>query len=357
METSLFDYELPESLIAQVPAPRRDDSRLMVVERATQAVTHCHFKDLPNWLPAETALFFNDAAVFKARLRGTRLTGGAVECLLLTPGPRPNQFWCLLKPGKRLPPGTGFTLNDGTSAEVIQKRTDGQYLVQFATERAITAMADQIGEIPLPPYIERQRQVQPKLRDLDNQRYQTVYADPKRLVAAAAPTAGLHFTPEILQQIESQKIPRHTITLHIGLGTFQPIQSATLEEHTIHREFYEIPETTQHALKNAEPGKRVAVGTTTLRAIEDFFKKTGSTLTAGDFVAEADIFLYPPAQFAGTDGLITNFHLPRSTLVCLVASFLTPGSQTGISWLKELYSIAIEQQYRFYSYGDAMLIL
>lgn len=360
MDTQCFDYELPAALIAQVPAPHRDASKLMVIDRHTQAVTHCQFKDIVDFLPPDTALFRNNAAVLKARLRGTRASGGAVECLLLSPGKDGHEFWCLLKPGKRLPPGAAFTLNNGVTATVLDKNDAGQFLVRFNSPVAVTHLADAIGEIPLPPYIERQRDAQPELRAMDQERYQTVYADPTKKVAAAAPTAGLHFTPEIFQQLDQRAIPQYEITLHIGLGTFQPIQTETIEEHRIHRELYELPSATQIALKQTNPGTRLAVGTTSLRAIEDYLRKSPDHAAPDNpapYVGEADIFIYPPAQFRGVDALLTNFHLPRSTLVCLVAAFLTPNDKSGIDWLKKLYSIAIDRQYRFYSYGDAMLIL
>lgn len=361
METHLFDYDLPESLIAQVPAPKRDASKLMVVDRKTQKVQHLHFRDICDVLPQDAVLFRNNATVLKARLRGTRDTGGAVECLLLNPGKTASEFWCLLKPGKRLPPGSSFSLSNGTRAHVIDKNTTGEYLIGIDSEKSLTDVAKEIGEMPLPPYIERSRETDPELRELDNERYQTVYAHPAKTVAAAAPTAGLHFTPEVLEKLKTQGIEQHDVTLHVGLSTFQPIKSDTIEEHTIHRELYEIPPTTQIALKKEDPGTRLAVGTTTLRSIEDFFKKTKDATNEPShqktFISEANIFIYPPAQFAGVDALITNFHLPRSTLVCLVSGFLSPHDQEGIAWLKELYALAIDKQYRFYSYGDAMLIL
>jgi len=361
METSLFDYDLPESLIAPVPALQRDASKLMVVNRQTQSVTHCQFRDILDHLPADTALFRNNATVLKARLRGTRASGGSVECLLLSPGKDGHEFWCLLKPGKRLSPGTSFQLTNGVPAHVLGKVASGQFLVRFDSSTPVVQMADTIGEVPLPPYIERQRKAHPELRKMDDERYQTIYADPSKKVAAAAPTAGLHFTPEILDQLQQRNIPQHEITLHIGLDTFQPIQTETIEAHTIHRELYELPAATQIALKQPQPGTRMAVGTTSMRAIEDYLRKSPNALShpqsAAPYIAEADIFIYPPAPFAGVDALITNFHLPRSTLLCLVSSFLTPNDTSGITWLKELYALAIEKRYRFYSYGDAMLVL
>lgn len=362
MRTDLFDYELPEALIAHAPADKRDASRLMVVDRKAGTVNHTTFSELPQFLPQNTTLFRNNACVFKARLHGKRTTGGQVECLLLQPGTTPHRFWCLLKPGKKLPPGSTFSKEGHFEATVLEKRESGQYLVEFSGPSGgnVIEIAEKAGELPLPPYIERKRQdLGADLKSLDNTRYQTVYANPDKKVAAAAPTAGLHFTPEMLQNLQKQGVAQHEITLHIGLDTFRPIQADNVEEHIIHREIYEIPPETQSALLSSENKTRLAVGTTSLRAIEDYFRKTAQTplKTGSSFMAEADIFLYPPAPFQGVEALITNFHLPRSTLVCLVSAFLTPEKSEGIKWLKELYQLAIDKQYRFYSYGDAMLIL
>ncbi len=360
MKTDEFDYPLPPELIAQVPAQQRDESRLMVVDRATRQVEHTVFRELPTHVPGKSRFFRNSAAVFKARLRGQRATGGAVECLLLHPDADKHSFWCLLKPGKKLPPGGVFS-GPGYQAEVLDVKPTGERLVRFALESAdnVIELTDRIGEVPLPPYIERTREADPALRQLDEVRYQTVYADTQHKVAAAAPTAGLHFTPELLKKLEGAGASFHDVRLHVGLDTFQPIKAERIEEHLIHRELYEIPADTRQALTASEGGPRICVGTTSLRACEDFYRKTGLYPAAAEgetFVGEADLFIYPPATCQSAEGLITNFHLPRSTLLCLVSAFLTPGSTDGIKWLKELYAEAIAMQYRFYSYGDAMLI-
>jgi S-adenosylmethionine:tRNA ribosyltransferase-isomerase len=447
LKTDLFDYPLPEHLIAQKPADRRDESRLLVVHRHSHTVEHRHFRDLPEYLRAGDCLFRNNAAVIPARLHALRPTGGQVECLLLRPLPslrpasrpepslpptgRPgdepgvhrevsaadrgdpsglhrlpprrdprnddrDEWWCLLRPGKKLPVGATFGRAGIFTGTVLEKTADGLVRVAFATgEGNILAVANRVGEMPLPPYIQRYslgrsllagdsaatqtgNQSSPASRLLhsdeqrliDRERYQTVYADRAHQVAAAAPTAGLHFTPELLAKIAAQGVACADLTLHVGLGTFRPIATEQIEEHDIHREVYEIPAGTQQALFTTQ-GRRIAVGTTSVRTIEDYLARKdgrGSGLptsrsepVAGNafnpFLAEAGIFIYPPRTFQGVDALITNFHQPRSTLLCLVSAFLTPGSTEGVAWLKEIYADAVARNYRFFSYGDAMLIV
>lgn len=367
LSTDLFDYELPPHLVAQTPAARRDQSRLLVVDRATRTIAHHTFADLPRFLRAGDVLFRNNAAVLPARLHAIRPTGGQVECFLLRPAESdPERTWrCLVKPGKRLGVGATFTGSDGAFAgEVIAKEPDGSAIVRFMTSggESIVAVANRLGDVPLPPYIHRD-EASPahdveRARDLE--RYQTVYADRARQVAVAAPTAGLHFTAELLATLAAQGVKTAEVTLHVGLGTFKPIVTETIEAHAIHRELYELPAATQRALfeTRASGGRRVAVGTTTVRTVEDFLATHEAPLPGeGTHVAEAGIFIYPPRIFRGVDALITNFHQPRSTLLCLVSAFLTPGSAEGIPWLKEIYAEAIVREYRFFSYGDAMLIL
>lgn len=239
--------------------------------------------------------------------------------------------------------------------EVVGREPDGSALVRFATrdDVPITAIANELGDVPLPPYIERP---DASHRAEDLERYQTVYANRARQVAVAAPTAGLHFTPALLAQLAAQGVQPAEITLHVGLGTFRPISTATVEEHAIHRELYELPAITIEALRHP-PGRRVAVGTTTVRTLEDFLSHAPAGNVTGDHFGEAGIFIHPPYSFRGVDILITNFHQPRSTLLCLVAAFLAPGSTDGIAWLREIYAEAVAREYRFLSYGDAMLIL
>lgn len=392
LPTDLFDYHLPGHLIAQVPAQRRDESRLLVVDRQSRRLEHRHFRDLPEYLKSGDTLFRNNAAVIPARLHAIRPTGGAVECLLLRPAvsgqrsavssqrsavggessslgtphsalrtPHSDQWLCLLRPGKKFPVGATFALSGAFTGTVQEKTEDGLARVSFeTTDGDILAVANRIGEMPLPPYITGHDS--DESHRIDRERYQTVYADRGHQVAAAAPTAGLHFTPELLARVEAQGVAFADLTLHVGLGTFRPITSATIEDHAIHREVYEIPSATQRALA-APSGRRIAVGTTSVRSIEDWMMRAGSpalkegdTQPFRDWMAEASIFIYPPRTFNGVDALITNFHQPRSTLLCLVSAFLTPGSTDGIAWLKEIYGEAVAREYRFFSYGDAMLI-
>ncbi len=368
MDTALFDYPLPPERIAQAPASPRDASRLLVVERKSRRVSHHTFRELPGLLPPGTRLFRNHASVFKARLKLHRPTGGALECLLLHPDlardGTGHTWWCLLKPGKKYPVGASFGVEGVFAAQVLEKADDGRVLAHFAIAGpgGIAAITEKYGMTPLPPYIQRPHGATAQAAH-DEEDYQTVYADPAKKIAAAAPTAGLHFTPEVLKALQARGVAMHDLALRVGLDTFRPITAKRLEDHAIHREWYELPAATRTAL--AEPGgPRLAVGTTSLRAIEDYFKKTGDlsrqdpALPAHElWLAEADIFIYPPKMFAGVDILLTNFHLPRSTLLCLVSAFLTPGSTDGIAWLKEIYAGAIAQNYRFFSYGDAMLVL
>jgi len=296
-----------------------------------------------------------------------------VECLLLRPAVRSQpsdrnsqvsdlrsqdsssvDWWCLLRPGKKLPVGAEFGLPGEFTGTVREKTEDGLAGVAFTVPHGdILAVANRIGEMPLPPYITGHDNA--AAQALDRERYQTVYADRGHQVAAAAPTAGLHFTPELIKGITDQGIAFADLTLHVGLGTFRPIQVENIADHAIHREVYEIPVKTQSTLFG-HPGRRIAVGTTSVRSIEDYLSVQTAPLSR-DFVREADIFIYPPRAFRGVDALITNFHQPRSTLLCLVSAFLTPGSPAGIAWLKEIYAEAVAREYRFFSYGDAMLIL
>ena len=386
MKTALFDYLLPARLIAQKPADRRDESRLLVVNRSSRTIAHCHFRDLPGYLRVGDCLLRNSASVIPARLHAMRPTGGQVECLLLRPawsagdlardasryaaglprlqgihddGPA-NEWWCLLRPGKKLPVGATFGLGDIFTATVRGKSADGLAHVAFATQDGdILAVANRIGEMPLPPYIAARECDED--RALDRQRYQTVYANPAQQVAVAAPTAGLHFTPELLAELTTLGVSSVDLTLHVGLGTFRPIATENIENHVIHREVYEINAAAQQALFNTK-GRRIAIGTTSVRTIEDFLSAHSaptalSLLKGATHLAEAGLFIYPPREFRGVDALITNFHQPRSTLLCLVAAFLMPGSTEGSTWLKEIYAEAIAREYRFFSYGDAMLIL
>ena len=358
LATDLFDYALPAHLIAQTPAAHRDQSRLLVVNRAQHTVAHHTFSDLPSFLCPGDTLFRNNAAVLPARLHARRPTGGQVECFLLRPVDGDQVWRCLVRPGKKLPVGATFAEAAGAfTGEIVAKYEDGSVLVRLTTpgDEPITTVANRLGEVPLPPYIER---ADGSKRTEDLSRYQTVYADRARQVAVAAPTAGLHFTPELFSTLAAQGVRTAEITLHVGLGTFKPITTDTVDAHVIHRELYELPAITQQALFPPLAGRRIAVGTTSVRSLEHFLSLHPSPLANDQtHLAEADTFIYPPRSFRGVDALITNFHQPRSTLLCLVASFLAPGSTDGIAWLREIYADAIAREYRFFSYGDAMLIL
>jgi S-adenosylmethionine:tRNA ribosyltransferase-isomerase len=356
LRTELFDYALPEHLIAQTPAARRDQSRLLVVDRRARTVAHHVFADLPGFLRAGDILFRNTAAVLPARLFARRPSGGRVECLLLRPAGAVDDWWCLLRPGRRLPVGATFVREGAFTATVTAKADDGTARVAFTSVagQSIVAVANRLGEMPLPPYIHPRHHAGE--RRLDHERYQTVYADRTRQVAVAAPTAGLHFTPELLARLEAGGVRLADLTLHVGLGTFRPIATETVEQHGVHREVYELPADAQRLLFAPTGGRRIAVGTTAVRAVEDFLGGHPAPLERAH-VAETGLFIHPPREFRGVDALITNFHQPRSTLLCLVAAFLTPGSTDGIAWIREIYAGAIAREYRFFSYGDAMLVL
>jgi S-adenosylmethionine:tRNA ribosyltransferase-isomerase len=362
LATDLFDYTLPPHLVAQTPAAKRDQSRLLVVDRATRCLSHVLFSDLPQFLRGGDILIRNTAAVLPARLEAVRPTGGQVECFLLRPFADATTWRCLLKPGRKLPTGSVFAHPTGAfAAEVVAKEPDGSAVVKFKTcgSESIVDVANRLGVAPLPPYIARRSPSSAATaseRERDLARYQTVYANPARQVAVAAPTAGLHFTAELLALLAGLGVHTADITLHVGLGTFKPIATERIEDHPIHQELYEVPVETQRVLRAAIPGRRVAVGTTSVRTIEDYLSRAQSALEE-PCIHEAGLFIYPPRAFRGVDALITNFHQPRSTLLCLVAACLTPGSTDGIGWIQEIYREAIAREYRFFSYGDAMLIL
>jgi S-adenosylmethionine:tRNA ribosyltransferase-isomerase len=357
MDISLFNFELPKELIAQEPAEVRDRSRLMVIDRKTRSLSHRIFAEVGDFLPPGATLLRNNARVLPARLRGTRPGGGAVECVLVQATEKVEEWWCLARPGRKLRAGARFGQKKEWSAEVLHVAGDGQRLIRFrpAQQENFLSLVNRVGEMPLPPYIHREKNDERVAADRD--RYQTVYAQADKQVAAAAPTAGLHFTSELEADLRRREISFGDLTLHIGLGTFQPIKTQNVEDHAIHREIYEIPPGTRELLSGAKPGPLVAVGTTVTRAVEDYLRREAPSAKAETFLGEADIYIYPPFDFRGVDSLITNFHLPRSSLLCLVSAFLAPGRTDGIAWLLELYAEAIRERYRFFSYGDAMLIL
>jgi S-adenosylmethionine:tRNA ribosyltransferase-isomerase len=352
MLTSELDFELPADRIAQSPTDRRDRSRLLVYRRKEREVSHHHFHELPDLLPSNLSIFRNDVSVLKARLSGKRPTGGSVECLLLRPAESSESTWrCLLKPGGKTARAGKFFLPGEYEATVLDSLPSGEYLVRFDLPRDADplALAQRIGELPLPPYVQRAAD------DMDELRYQTVYANTKNRSAVAAPTAGLHFTPDILQRLEEDAHSIHNLTLSVGLGTFRPIETERIEDHPMHAEEFSLePETKKALLSNDR--KKLAIGTTTVRTIEHYLAHPDPDPQKATR-AEANLFIRPPYPFRGIDHLLTNFHLPGSTLLCLVAAFLSPGEKDGLAILKDLYAQAISLEYRFFSYGDAMLIL
>ena len=352
MLTSELEFDLPADRIAQSPSDRRDGSRLLVYDRSNESISHHHFHELPDLLPPRLSILRNDVSVLKARLPGKRPTGGAVECLLLRPADPPETTWrCLLKPGGKTAKAGTFGLDGEYQAQVLESLPSGEYLVRFdlPKDKDAPSFAQRIGSLPLPPYVRR------PAGTADEERYQTVYAKDANRTAVAAPTAGLHFTPELLDQLESDGHNIHDLTLSVGLGTFRPIETEHVEDHPMHAEEYFLSPATKSVLRNPSL-KRLAIGTTSVRAIEHYLGREDPAPNEATR-AEAQLFIRPPYEFLGIDHLLTNFHLPGSTLLCLVAAFLSPGQPDGLSKLKELYANAISKKYRFFSYGDAMLIL
>ncbi len=340
MKTSDFYYDLPQELIAQTPLAQRDGSRLLVMNRQTGALAHRHFADLPAYLHPGDCLVLNDSRVLPARLLGHREpTGGAVEVLLLHE--QEDGVWeCLTKPGRKTRPGTQLSFGDGTlRAEVIGTKEDGNKLVQFQYDGIFLEVLERLGKTPLPPYIREELE--------DGERYQTVYS--RVSGSAAAPTAGLHFTKEMLGQIESSGVSLAYVTLHVGLGTFRPVKADEITEHHMHAEYCEISGGTAEVLNHTrrEGGRIICVGTTSCRTLESFVHQDGTFSAASGWT---DIFIYPGYQFRAMDALITNFHLPESTLIMLVSAF------AGREHVLAAYEEAVRERYRFFSFGDAMFI-
>jgi S-adenosylmethionine:tRNA ribosyltransferase-isomerase len=340
MKTEALDYHLPEELIAQHPVEKRDESRLLVVNRATGSIEEDAFKHLPQYLQPGDALVLNDTQVIRARLRGRKLTGGKVEIFLLQEE-RPSVWRALVRPSAKAPPGTVIQLRGGITVVAGEILKGGQRQVQFDRPDVLRVL-ESIGELPLPPYIQREGE-----EDSDLRRYQTIYA--AHAGAVAAPTAGLHFTEEVFASLSTKGIQWNTLTLHVGYGTFKPIQADTLEKHVVDAEEFHYPEETARLCNETRrAGKRVvAVGTTVTRVLE-------SQYVNGSYVAGyglTDRYIYPPYTFQAVDVLQTNFHLPKSSLLALVMAF------AGQELTLAAYRYAVEKRFRFYSYGDAMLIL
>lgn len=339
MKLSDFMYDLPEERIAQTPVEPRDHSRLMVIHRDTDQIEHKHFYDVIDYLNPGDVLVINDTRVIPARLYGERPTGGACEVLLLRQL-APKKWETLVKPGKKLKPGAEIVFGDGRLRGRVLETTDvGGRIVEFECEGTFEAALDALGEMPLPPYIHEQLE--------DRERYQTVYA--RHEGSAAAPTAGLHFTPELLNRIREKGIDVVPVLLHVGLGTFRPVKVENIEEHHMHSEYFEVTEDAARRINAARErgGRIVAVGTTSVRTLE-------SAAENGQLVAkrgETSIFIKPGYQYQMVDALITNFHLPGSTLMMLVSALYDREK------IISAYELAVKEKYRFFSFGDAMLIL
>ncbi len=339
MKTSDFYYDLPPELIAQTPLQQRDSSRLMVLDRSTGAVEHKHFYDLPSYLRPGDCLVLNDSRVLPARLIGHRETGGVSEVLLLTD--KGDNVWeCLVRPGKKLRPGAKVTFGNGQlTAEILEVLPDGNRLVRFDYEGIFLEVLEELGRMPLPPYIKAELQ--------DQERYQTVYS--KVPGSAAAPTAGLHFTPELLERIQAMGVKLAYVTLHVGLGTFRPVKVEDVEHHDMHSEYCMVSQQAADIITETKKngGRVVCVGTTSCRTVESFANEDG---TMDPHAGWTKIFIYPGYRFKCLDALVTNFHLPESTLVMLVSAL------AGKEHIMNAYAQAVQERYRFFSFGDAMFI-
>jgi S-adenosylmethionine:tRNA ribosyltransferase-isomerase len=342
MKIDLFDFELPEELIAQTPLSNRDASRLMVLNKKTGEIRHETFRNIISYLHKGDCLVLNDTRVMPARLYGEKTdTGANIEVLLLKQL-EGDRWETLVKPAKRVKIGTEITFGDGRlKAVCIDALEHGGRVLEFSYQGIFYEVLEQLGEMPLPPYIKEKLE--------DPERYQTVYA--REVGSAAAPTAGLHFTAPLLDDIRAKGVHIAFITLHVGLGTFRPVNVENIEEHNMHAEFYQMSEETAQLLNEVKQqgGRIIAVGTTSTRTLE-----TIATRHNGKFVEESgwtDIFIYPGYEFKGIDGLVTNFHLPKSTLIMLVSAL------AGRENILHAYHVAVKERYRFFSFGDAMLII
>lgn len=348
IKTSDFDYDLPPELIAQTPAEPRDSSRLLVLDRATQTITHrASFRAILDYLRPGDALVVNESKVIPARLFGKKETGGQIELLLLRPAPAfgENSWEALVRPGRGTKPGARFRFGpdegEQLNAEVREISPSGGRYVTFG--RDPLPFLEKYGQMPLPPYIHQQ--------PADPQRYQTVYANPNLPGSAAAPTAGLHFTPELLGKAQAQGVSLEKVTLHVGLDTFQPVKEENALEHPMHSEWCAIDAGTAQRLNSvrAKGGRVIAVGTTAVRTLETAF--SDATGQIEPFAGDTRLFIYPGKKLRAIDALITNFHLPKSTLLLLISAF------AGRNLVLQTYREAVKERYRFFSFGDAMLIL
>lgn len=340
MKTSDFDFYLPEELIAQTPLERRDASRLLTLDKHTGAVEHHHFYELPQFLRPGDCLVLNNSRVIPARLIGHRPTGGVCEVLLLVD--KGDKCWeCLVRPGRKLKPGAQVIFGDGQelTATIEKELDDGKRLVRFHYEGIFLEILERLGKMPLPPYIKAELQ--------DNERYQTVYS--KVVGSAAAPTAGLHFTPELLEKVQEMGVKVCYVTLHVGLGTFRPVKAEDIQDHEMHSEFCQISQETADVINETKKngGRVICVGTTSCRTIESFAAEDGTMTERSGWT---NIFIYPGYRFKVLDALITNFHLPESTLIMLVSAL------AGREHVLAAYEEAVRERYRFFSFGDAMFI-
>ena len=341
MKTHDFFYELPPELIAQTPLEKRDSSRLMTLDRTTGAVGHHHFYEIVDFLNPGDCLVLNNSRVLPARLLGHRVpTMGAVEVLLLRD--KGDGLWeCLTKPGRKTQPGTELSFGDGALTATVEEAMDnGNKLIRFHYEGIFLEVLERLGKMPLPPYIKEELQ--------DPERYQTVYS--KINGSAAAPTAGLHFTKELLEQVQAMGVKVCYVTLHVGLGTFRPVKEAELEDHEMHSEYCVIPQETADAINQAKAGggRVICVGTTSCRTVESWAAEDGHMEAKAGWTS---IYIYPGYRFKVLDGLITNFHLPESTLIMLVSAL------AGREYVLAAYEEAVRERYRFFSFGDAMFIV
>lgn len=339
MNKSDFDFYLPEELIAQTPLEKRDTSRLLHLNKQTGEIEHKHFYDIKQYLREGDCLVLNDSRVLPARLIGAKPTGGAVELVLLK-DLGDNRWECLSRPGRKTKPGQELVFGNGELTAVVQEVTlGGNRIVKFSYEGIFLEILERLGKMPLPPYIKEELQ--------DSERYQTVYS--KELGSAAAPTAGLHFTKELLAEIADMGVKICYVTLHVGLGTFRPVKADKIEDHEMHSEFCIVPDETAesvNAVKRAG-GRVIAVGTTSCRTLESFTTEDGVLQATSGWT---NIFIYPGYKFNSIDALITNFHLPESTLIMLVSAL------AGREHILNAYNTAVKERYRFFSFGDAMMI-